>query len=120
MEENLYNLRPSESISPRLELQSLVFEFGSHFSPRRLGAGLSDLVSRPSEFARKPGCPKRDFSPKRVVLGFWATRMLAYARTVRLSEVVTRLVVLLIEPPSRREVLCFERLRVSLRQEGLA
>jgi len=45
-EENLCNFRPSESISPKREFQSLVLGFGSHFSPRRLVSGLSDQYSR--------------------------------------------------------------------------
>jgi len=59
-EENLCNFRPSRFISPKRELQSLVFGFGSRFSPKRPGIGLSDLVSRqardtrPGEVARKP------------------------------------------------------------------
>jgi len=54
-EENPYNFRPSESISPKRELKSLILGLGSRFSPRRLVSGLSDQYSRLGE----RGSPKR-------------------------------------------------------------
>jgi len=48
-EENLCNFCPSESISPKRELQSLVLGFGSRFSPRQLVSGLGDQYSRLGE-----------------------------------------------------------------------
>jgi len=41
--------RPSGSISPKRELQSLTLSSGSWFSPRRPRRGLSDMVSRSGE-----------------------------------------------------------------------
>ncbi|QCD96100.1 hypothetical protein DEO72_LG6g802 [Vigna unguiculata] len=41
--------RPSDAISPKRELQSLVFGPGSRYLPKRPWMGLSDLVSRSSE-----------------------------------------------------------------------
>jgi len=42
---------------PKRELQSLIFGFGSRFSPRRPGTGLSDLVSHSGErYSPKRGC----------------------------------------------------------------
>jgi len=51
----LCNFRPSRSISPKRELQSLVFGFSSRFSPRRPGTGsrgnldILSATSHPSE-----------------------------------------------------------------------
>ena len=64
--------RPSESISPKRELQSLIFGSGTRISPRRLWTGLSDLVS----------CSSERHSPKRgreETWMFWV-RLLAQAR----------------------------------------
>ena len=81
---------PSDSISPKLELQSLVFGSGSRYSPRRPWVGLSDLVSRLGE----------RHSPKQGREETW--------------------IVLSVKPRPGKEFCGFERTRVSLRRDGLA
>jgi len=82
--------RPSDSISPKRELQSLIFGSGARYSPRRPWMGLSDLVSHSGE----------RHSPKRGREETW--------------------IVLSAKPHPGEEFCGFKRTRVSLRRDGLA
>jgi len=88
----LYKSRPSESILPKRELQSLMCSSGTRISPRRLWTNWATWSltqardTHPSEIAKWLGNFERDISPKREVFGFWAMDTLAQARVTRLSE----------------------------------